>query len=50
MGWDEVLDVLFGGKADFLDKEESYNRRMYMIHGSALSNMSLVLNDGNTCA
>ncbi len=50
MGWDEVLDVLFGGKSDFLDKEESYNRRMYMIHGSALSNMAHVLNDGGTCA
>lgn len=49
LGWDEVLDAMFGGKEDFLDKEETYNRRMYKIHGSALLNMSRILTDSNTC-
>lgn len=49
LDWDEVLDALFGGKEDFIDKEEAYNRRMYKIHGSALQNMSRILSDGETC-
>lgn len=38
-GWDSVLSMLFGGKEDFLDKLDSYKRRMYTLHGSALLNM-----------
>lgn len=37
--WDSVLSMLFGGREDFLTKEESYRRRMYNLHGSALFNM-----------
>lgn len=37
--WADVLEVLFGGKDDFQDKYESYRRRMYRIHGTALVNM-----------
>lgn len=44
--WGEVLDVLFGGKEDFLDKEDAYTRRMYRIHGSALLNMARYIETG----
>ena len=27
---------MFGGKADFADKEDSYMRRVFNIHGEAL--------------
>ena len=41
--WSGVSCMLFGGKDDFLDKEESYLRRTYMIHGAALLNMAKYL-------
>lgn len=44
--WNDVLDALFGGKKDFLDKEDAYTRRMYKIHGSALQNMARYIEDG----
>jgi len=40
MGWSDVVDLLFGGNRDFLDKEESYLRRTHKIHGSALLNIA----------
>lgn len=40
--WDGVLSMLFGCREDFLDKEESYRRRMYTLHGSALQNMGKI--------
>ena len=40
MRWNDVLDVLFGDRPDFFYKEESYERTMYNIHGSALANMA----------
>lgn len=45
--WGDVLDAMFGDKEDFLEKEETYNRRMYQRHGSALLNMSRILTDRN---
>lgn len=38
--WLEVRDMMFGGKDDFLEKEETYLRRTHRIHGSALVNMA----------
>ncbi|MEZ3438039.1 MAG: DUF1492 domain-containing protein [Oscillospiraceae bacterium] len=40
--WDSVLSMLFGGREDFLSKEDSYKRRMYKLHGSALLNMGKI--------
>lgn len=37
--WDEVLEIMFGSKPDFEDRFETYRRRMYRVHGTALVNM-----------
>ncbi len=34
--WDDVVDMMFGGKEDFLGKEDTYLRRVHKIHGTAL--------------
>lgn len=44
--WNEVSDMLFGGKADFLGKEDTYLRRTHKIHGSALLNMAIIIQGG----
>jgi len=36
LAWPDVTDALFGGKRDFLDKEDTYQRRTYRLHGEAL--------------
>lgn len=36
MNWYDVTDAMFGAREDYLDKEESYQRRVYNIHGRAL--------------
>lgn len=38
--WPEVRDMMFGHKADFDEKEETYLRRTHRVHGSALVNMA----------
>lgn len=38
--WYEVTDILFGGKNDYIDKEETYLRRVHKIHGSALQHIA----------
>ena len=38
--WYEVTDVLFGGREDYLNKEETYLRRVHKIHGSALQHIA----------
>lgn len=43
--WDSVLSMLFGGKEDFLGKEDSYMRRVYSLHCSALLNMGKIYKD-----
>lgn len=43
--WDDVLDMLYGGKPDFLEKEDSYERRMYRKRESALWKMARYLED-----
>ena len=36
MAWPDVTDALFGAKRDFLDKEDTYMRRVYRLHSEAL--------------
>ena len=38
--WNDVNNSMFGGREDFLEKEESYLRRVHRIHGLALLNMT----------
>lgn len=40
--WTEVTSVVFGKRPDFYEKAESYQRRIYRIHGNALSNMNRI--------
>lgn len=50
--WNDVMDMLFGSRNDFLDREDTYLRRTHRIHGSALLNMAIYieesLNSDNT--
>lgn len=41
--WTEVRDMMFGSKDDFDEKEETYLRRTYRIHGSALVDIAKLL-------
>lgn len=36
LSWSDVSDLMFGGKPDFIGKEDSYLRRTHKIHGNAL--------------
>ena len=40
MSWHEVSELMFGKEKDYLEKQDSYERMMYRIHGSALLNMA----------
>lgn len=42
--WDEVLDMLFIKKPDFLDKEDTYRRRVFKIHQEAVQSLTEILN------
>lgn len=39
MSWEEVNSAMFGGREDFLDREEAYLRRIFYIHGGALADL-----------
>lgn len=41
--WNDVVDLIFGGKPDFVDKEESYLRSTHKIHGNALLHMAMYI-------
>ena len=41
MSWQEVSELIFGMEEDFIDRQESYERRVFKIHGSALLNMAI---------
>lgn len=43
--WYEVADAMFGGKTDYLDKEESYLKRVFRLHGSALVSIAAYLKE-----
>lgn len=38
--WEEVVDMLFGGKKDYLGKEDTYKRRTFKIRKRALYHMA----------
>lgn len=40
LSWEEVTDAMYGACVDYLGKEETYQRRVYRIHGSALIHMA----------
>ena len=41
--WDEVTDMLFGGRSDFLDREENYQRRTFRLHQDAIFHMAKIV-------
>ena len=41
--WDEVTDMLFGGRSDFLDREETYQRRTFTLHHDAIYHMAKIV-------
>ena len=41
--WGDVNRALFGDKEDFLDREDSYMRRVFYIHGEALKKLGDIL-------
>lgn len=43
--WSEVVDVMFGDRPDFLEKEEIYLRRVYKLHGQALYGMAKYISE-----
>ena len=43
LDWPDVNDAMFGNRADFLDKEPSYQRRVYYLHRTALEQLSAIL-------
>ena len=45
-GWNEVTKIMFGMKADFERKQDSYLRRVFKIHGSALLHIAMIEQDG----
>ena len=46
--WDEVVDVLFGGKEDLLEREDVYLRRVYKRHGQALVSLAKYIEENET--
>lgn len=45
--WSTVAQMMFGAKEDYVEKEDTYLRRVHKIHGSALLNLArMVFEDG----
>lgn len=47
LSWNDVNNVVFGGKLDFADKEESYLRRTMKANKSGIEDLSDILNQQN---
>lgn len=45
LDWYEVADAMYGGRTDYLDKEESYLKRVFRLHGSALLSIAVYLKE-----
>lgn len=45
--WNDVLEIMYGGRADFSDREETYRRRMFRIHGTAIFNMAKYIEEAS---
>lgn len=41
--WQVVSEILFGGRGDYEDKQESYLRRVHKIHGAALAKLAEII-------
>jgi hypothetical protein len=41
--WNDLCFVLYGGKEDFSEREDSYMRRAYKLHGKALYELSKIV-------
>ena len=41
--WEDILFTLYGGEKDYLEREDTYVRRMYRTHGNALDHMRDVI-------
>lgn len=41
--WSGVIYLLFGDRADFTDKEDSFQRRVFNIHKAALEDLAQIL-------
>lgn len=42
MEWDEITEVIFNKEPDYNEKFDSYKRRIYLIHGTALKKLAEV--------
>ena len=45
LDWYGVTDAMFGGREDYLDKEDSYMKQVFRLHGKALLNIAIYLSD-----
>ncbi len=41
--WEDVNEILFGDKDDFIEREDSYRRRMFAIHNEALEELAEII-------
>lgn len=44
--WSEVAKIMFGMKADYERKQDTYLRRTFKVHGSALLHIAMIEEDG----
>lgn len=45
-GWSDVARIMFGMKPDYERKQDSYLRRVFKIHGSALLHIAMIEEEG----
>ncbi len=45
LSWNEVTYSMFGGKVDYLGKEDTYQRRVFKLHGQALLHIAMFIED-----
>ena len=43
--WSDIIETLFLGKVDFLDKEDSYTRRTFKIHKNGITRLSELMGE-----
>lgn len=43
--WHETLEIMFARNADFMDRYDSYERRMHKIHRAALEQLQIPVTD-----
>ena len=45
MSWGTITEIIFGKRDDFDEKQMSYQRRIYRIHGDALANANRIIKE-----